>query len=138
MRFWILLLAFLTLSFGCDKKDCDKSNCDYSVVIDNELFKQSSEVSFFINDATISEDCLSVEISSGGCDGNSWEVNLYDSEGIAESLPPQRFLRLDLKNEELCDAWITKSFSFDISELKVDGIDTFILNLEGYDKRIVY
>lgn len=138
MRLSIFLLAFLTLSFGCEKKDVDINNCDYSVFFNHDLYNHSSTANFSILDATISDDCLNIKMASSGCDGNSWVVNLYDSEAIGRSKIPQRFLRFDLINKEECEAWITKFYSFDISELKDEQYDKILLNLKGYDKRIEY
>ena len=54
-----------------------------------------------------------------------------------ESDPPQRSIRLILKDEEDDDAYVTKTVSFDISGLQVTGGD-MILHLEGYDEGILY
>ena len=69
--------------------------------------------------------------------GDSWELNLIDSGVILESNPPQRILRLSLKDEEMCKKLITKEVTFDIKKLRVDG-DKVVLNVLNYDKQIVY
>ena len=66
-----------------------------------------------------------------------WELKLIDSEDILESNPPQRNLRLSLKNEESCLAYITKELTFDISNLQVNG-NKVQLNLTNSDKNILY
>ena len=60
-----------------------------------------------------------------------------DSEIILESIPPQRELRLSLKNEEACLAFITKEFTFDISSLRVDG-NQVQLKIVNADETILY
>ena len=86
---------------------------------------------------SINDNCLKINFSSGGCNGDTWELKLIDSEDILESYPPQRNLRLSLKNEELCEAYITKELTFDISNLQVDG-NKVQLNLTNSDKNILY
>jgi hypothetical protein len=62
---------------------------------------------------------------------------LIDSEAILESNPPQRNLRLSLKNEESCEAIINKEVSFDISKLQVDG-KKVLLNIFNSSGQILY
>jgi len=80
---------------------------------------------------------LKINFSSSGCNGDTWELKLIDSEDILESNPPQRNLRLSLKNEESCLAYITKELTFDISNLQVNG-NKVQLNLTNSDKNILY
>ena len=90
-----------------------------------------------INSLKITENCLKINFSSSGCSGDTWELKLIDSEDILESNPVQRNLRLSLKNEELCLAFITKELSFDISNLQVDG-NQVQLNITNSDDEILY
>ncbi|SDX36738.1 hypothetical protein SAMN05444411_10516 [Lutibacter oricola] len=90
-----------------------------------------------INSASIDDDCLKINYSSSGCSGDSWEVKLIDAGVIMESFPPQRNIKLSLKNEEICEAYFTKEISFDIDKLQVDG-EVVLLNLEGFDTQIRY
>ena len=80
---------------------------------------------------------MKINFSSSGCNGDTWELKLIDSEDILESNPPQRNLRLSLKNEESCLAYITKELTFDISNLQVNG-NKVQLNLTNSDKNILY
>ena len=54
-----------------------------------------------------------------------------------DSDPPQRPLRLSLKNEELCKAVFVKKLVFNIQELSVEGNSVY-LNIEGYKDKILY
>lgn len=91
-------------------------------------------------DLEINDDCLKIKFSSSGCDGKTWETKLIDSVGIMESFPPQRNLRLSLKNEELCLRIVTKELTFDISNLKVDGNQVLlnVSNSNGQSEQILY
>ncbi len=109
----------------------DESECDEDVILSEARYENDSSDSFSITNMRISGDCLFITISSGGCDGSTWEVNLIDSEAIAESYPCQRFLKLTLKNEEECDAVPSREISFNIEDLQLDDYNTVILNISG-------
>lgn len=113
-------------------------NCEQKVVLDGDLFQTAPSDRAVIISASIGEECLEIEFSASGCDGNSWTVSLIDSEAIAESLPMQRSLRLSLENLEVCQAVIRQKISFDISSLQVEGHDELILNLKDWADPIRY
>ena len=140
----ILLLIGFGITFLSCSNDDDKNNqkgnsntCDFKTLVSSSQYKNAPSDQLEINSLEINDDCLKIEFRSGGCDGDTWEVKLIDSEGVLESYPPQRNLRLSLKNEELCDAYITKEVTFDISNLQVDG-DKVKLNITNSDKDILY
>ena len=125
---FIILLLFCTLlmNFQCDDDDVVQTSlCDDTVLLDNSAYQTS-------------EDCLKVNISSSGCDGSTWELTLIDSEDIAESMPPQRYLKLILVNNEACLAVFNKEQSFDISTLRIEGINEVLLNIEDFPEPILY
>lgn len=107
-----------------------QSSCDASAEINPTLYNSISTDHVVINSLKIENNCLTINYSASGCDGNSWEIQLIDAGVILESYPPQRNLKISLKNEELCDAIITKETSFDISNLIVDSGKTY-LNISG-------
>ena len=140
MRTGILTLLFIVgLLTNCDDNHDIKEpgNCDLNVIVDSDLYKNAPSDNLTINSMEITDDCLTINFSSSGCSGESWEIKLIDSESILESDPPQRNIRLSLKNEELCDAYITKELTFNIANLKVDG-NRVILNLLNSDSSILY
>lgn len=108
------------------------------LIIDKQKFDAVKTDNYNILNATVENDILTIEISSGGCSGDSWIVNLIDSEDIMESVPPQRNLRLSLTNEELCLAIVVKKIQFNISELRISQISQVNLNLEKWNKTISY
>ncbi len=139
--FTVLVSFFMLLSCRSDDDGSEDnnniSNCDDTILISKILFDTAPSDQLFINNLEIIGNCLTINFSSGGCDGNSWEVKLIDSEAILESNPPQRNLRLSLKNEELCLAFITKELSFDISSLRMIG-SPVQLNITNSDDTILY
>lgn len=137
MKNLILVAIGILFVIGCCKDDDHTSDCDYAVKIQEDGMAVPDTNYFSIQTVNLSGDCLEVTYSSSGCDGSSWKVDLYDSGVIKESNPVQRYLIFSLVNEELCDAYITKTTSFDVSELKED-YDSVILNLGQYPEPILY
>lgn len=78
-----------------------------------------------------------INFSASGCDGETWTVQLIDSEAILESSPPQRHLKFMIENNESCEAYITKDQSFDVSNLKVDG-NQVQLNITNAEQNTIY
>jgi len=107
------------------------------LLIGNEIYDNYPDDQLTILDVTLEGDCLQINFATSGCSGNSWIVELVGREEILESLPPQRLIRLSLENNEICDAYIGKSVTFDITPSRVSG-NEIILNLDGWDKKIVY
>ena len=140
----ILILFIFGLSLvGCSNDDDDSEtliNCDFDtsmVLISEEQFDNAASDPLTINSLVLDNDNLTINFSASGCDGNSWELKLIDSENVFESNPPQRNLRLSLRNEELCQAFITRELTFDISNLQVDG-NQVVLNVTNSDDSVLY
>jgi len=130
MKYFFLLPLFLFLS--CDDEGIkDSEFCDDAICINESDYESAQSERLTILNVTIDEDfCLLVEYQSGGCNGDSWKLDLIDSGGVAESDPEQRFARFDFENNEECEALITKTTSFDISDILLEG-RSFILNLQA-------
>ena len=131
----LILLFFLFLFFSCDHHN--HIDCDKEAIVDNELYLNGPDDHITINGVEVEDDCLNINFGASGCDGSTWKIELYDSGNIAESWPEQRYIRLSLKNQELCDAYFERELSFDISGLKVSGNEV-ILNLTNWADQISY
>jgi len=112
--------------------------CDQNTIIDENMYSNLNSAHFNFVNVEIIDNCLNIEISASGCDGNNWEFNLVDSGDIVESLPEQRYLKLQLIKEELCDAVFKRTVSFDLTPIQVSGSDDIILNLEGLESSLNY
>lgn len=130
-----ILVSLLIIS--CEKDKFNNIDCDQQILISNPEYKNAPNDPLEINSIEIIEDCLKINFSSGGCNGDTWIVKLVDSEDILESAPPQRNLRLSLENNEECDAYISKEFTFNIKSLQVNGGKVF-LNIINSDDQILY
>ncbi|PID68724.1 MAG: hypothetical protein CR989_04300 [Flavobacteriales bacterium] len=133
--------AFIFILFlmnTCINNDvAENHNCDYKTIISLAQYQNAPSDNLTINSLKIENECLIINFSSSGCDGQSWEVNLIDSGNVYNDNPLQRNLRLSLKNKELCEAYITKELSFDISNLKVEG-HKIQLNLINSGKSLLF
>lgn len=139
MRKTLFLTLIILTILSCSKNDDNENsvNCDFETVISPEQYENAPSDKLIINSLAINDNCLKINFSSRGCNGDTWEVKLIDSKFISKSLPPQRDLRLSLKNEELCKANITKELTFDISNLQVDG-NQVRLNITNSGESILY
>lgn len=135
---WQFLFLVPFLMLGCKANDFNlPDGCVVEAQLDNGLFSNGPNDDHVINNVEINGDCIFIEFSAGGCSGESWGIDLYGSEATTFSEPPQRSIRLSLLDVEECEAWISRSVFFDISDFKVPGGDV-LLNLEGYEDLILY
>jgi len=132
-----LIIIAITIISCNDENDNQPSNCDKDVLISADLYKNAPDDQLTINKVEIVGDCLKISFAASGCSGKSWEVKLIDAGMIFYSNPPQRPLRLSLKNEELCAAVIGKEMTFDISQLQVNG-NRVLLNITNSGDQILY
>lgn len=129
----VVVLGLIT----CNNDDDDSNNCNQVTIVSSEQYETAPNDQLFINTLEINGDCFKINFSSSGCSGDTWILKLIDSENIMESNPPQRNLRLSLRNEEDCEALITKELTFDINELRVVG-NQVLLNITNSDDQILY
>jgi hypothetical protein len=137
-----LALIFSTILICFSLASCDDTSssmsCDKEVIVSSDEYNTSPDDQVTINTVELNGDCLAINFSSSGSSGNSWELELIAPETFLLSSPPQKNLRLSLKNEELCQAYITKELTFDISEAQGSGSDILWLNIMNYDDQIPY
>lgn len=130
--------GLLLLNFQCDEDDAPLHPCDVIVIVDNETYATAESDFYSVLNATIEEDCLEVSISTSGCDPDSWELALVDSENIAESMPPQRFLKLTITTNQDCLAVFGKTESFNLKALRIEGVNAVVLNIENFPEPLNY
>lgn len=136
------LIVFTSLLFAlssCNNFDPepDPSACDQKVLVDAELYKKGTSSHFTLSKVKIVGDCLNITVTSSGCSGDTWKIKMVDSGAIAESFPEQRYIRVLLKNEELCHAVIGKEVSFDLTPLRT-GSGKLSLHLKDWDETLLY
>lgn len=135
--YFVLIIGIVLVNSCTSTKDDDTSICGATTIINADEFVNAPADQITINSLEIIEDCLKINFSSSGCSGDTWQLKLIDSGKMLKSLPPQRILRLSFKNEEACEAFITKELSFDISKLQI-GEGPVQLNITNNDESILY
>lgn len=135
-------VMFCSMNILCEDIDepvDDDYFCGYEAVIDADLYENLQSAEFQAIHAEIFDDCLSIEIGASGCDGSTWEFKLVDSGAVAESLPEQRFLKLQPINTELCDAFFERTISFDLTPLRIDNsVNEVVLHVDGFEGTLSY
>jgi len=147
----VMLVCLLSLFASCNEDDDiieeDVPFCNSTVIIDSEEFENTSTDEVTINSVAIENDCLTVNFSAGGCNGDTWMTELIDSEQVF--LPPnvglinsnlisQRMLSFVLEDNEECEALITQEVSFDISTLQVEEENEVVLNFTNFITPVLY
>lgn len=131
-------MPFLLMNTQCDSEDLDVAYCGQSVVIDTDFFDSAVSDSYELLSVNLSDDCLTIEVSASGCDGESWSMVLVDSGSVAESSPEQRYLKFIFSNDEVCLAVFSQSRSFDLQNLQVEDSNEIVLNIDGFTEPITY
>jgi hypothetical protein len=123
----------------CEDDVITDFECDYATIVSESEYNDANSEGLTFLEANIEGDCLSFKIGASGCDGGSWRFQLIDSGAVAESLPEQRYLKLDFDNNEACLAYFERTVSFDLKPLQIDsGIDKVILHVDGWEQPFTY
>ncbi|WP_299106382.1 hypothetical protein [uncultured Winogradskyella sp.] len=135
--FMFSLICLLFLNTQCeDENTFTEMSCGLEIEIDTTAYEDAESQT--IDEAIIDGDCVIITILSSGCDSANWVMTLIDSEAVAESLPPQRYLKLSLFNNEVCLAFLSKQEYFDLTPLRVEGLNEVLLNIEGLAEPLLY
>lgn len=140
MRHLFIVIPLFVLLTACDKNSDDKKTltCGNLVEINANKYQSDSSSSFHIDTAFINQNCLTITIGASGCSGSSWQTALYDAGVVMESYPIQRNIRFVLKNEELCLAYFTKTYTFDLQPTLQGTENKISFNLEGWNNALLY
>lgn len=134
----LFCFALLFLNTKCDNDDEVETNCGQGIVVDSGFYKSSLSEDFELVNAEIVGNCLTVEISTSGCDGSTWSLVLVDFGIIIQSDPQQRFLKLVFSKEEDCSEVLGQTRIFDLSTIQIEGINSIILNFDGLRNPLKY
>ncbi len=135
---FMTLIVYLTLISCSDDGDTYVSSvCNRQAFINSDLFENSAPDDVTINTFILDKDCLTIQFSSSGCDGSTWEYEIIDSGDIIETSPPQRNLKLAFSNNEDCSAAIKIQNTFNIQNLQVDG-NQVLLNFVNTGDQFLY
>lgn len=138
---YLLLCLCYTLLFTntkCDDDEDVKRACGQAVVVDRGYYESVTSDAFNFIQAEVIDNCLSVNLSASGCNGETWSIVIVDSGAISKTAIAQRNLKLVFSSEELCQTLITQNRMFDLSGLKIENSNEIILNIEGIPEPIYY
>ncbi len=143
ITFIILTSLIIVTNFSCKKYELVDApiSCDQRVHSDSSGYSSSFAWGIIpptLDSLYIKEDCLHILVSTSGCDGNTWSMDVYDSEAIRYISPPSRNLNLRLVNNETCLTVVQKEFQFNIRHLRVEGYNTITLIFPFFGERVTY
>ncbi|WLD23576.1 hypothetical protein NU10_12835 [Flavobacterium dauae] len=140
----LVFVLFIGVFFvSCDFMDDHIKNpgtttCDKSAVEDATRFNQVSTNNYTITNVVLNGNCLEITVSSSGCNPNNWDMNFVASEVVVETLPNQWNAKVELINNEACQAVFQKTVSFDLKDFQWTGQNQVLLNIDGWNTPILY
>ncbi|MBJ7879598.1 hypothetical protein [Gelidibacter salicanalis] len=135
----IIFLCILTFNCNSDDDSTIAQNCDIiSEIISEVEFNLINTSNYEITEVELKSDCLEITFSFSGCGTELWGENLYSVNAFYAVFPLQRAVRMELINEELCQAVFQKSISFDLTPFKIEGQSEIPLNIDRWNEQITY
>ena len=136
----IIMLVFVSCK-GDDSLCCphpNPTNCNEFSIIDEAKYNQINTNNYSITNVVLNGDCLEITVSSSGCNPNNWDMNFVASEVVVEILPNQWNAKVELINNEACQAVFQKTVSFDLTPFKIKGQNQVQINIAGWNNSIMY
>ncbi|MDX8340801.1 NigD-like N-terminal domain-containing protein [Draconibacterium sp. IB214405] len=133
------------VSIGCEQGvPCEISyveelSCSPYVDLYFENYDSLARDPVHLHDAYMDGNCLYFKVSySGGCQDHTIDLARMHPWTASSSTVPTFEIRHNA-NDDLCEAWFTREFRFDLSDLKAEGKTEFVLtakllNDEVYNK----
>ena len=136
----IIMLVFVSCK-GDDSLCCphpNPTNCNEFSIIDEAKYNQINTNNYSITNVVLNGDCLEITVSSSGCNPNNWDMNFVASEVVVETLPNQWNAKVELINNEACQAVFQKTVSFDLTPFQITGQDQVQIKIQGWNTSIMY
>lgn len=142
--FGLVLALFTSVFFvACDFMDDHikhpiKSKCNEKAVLDHVAFPQVNTNNYGITDVVLNGDCLEITVSSSGCNPHNWDMNLIGVASTTNIYPPLFHAKVELINNEACQAVFQKTVSFDLTPFQMAGQNTVQIDIDGWNNNIMY
>lgn len=121
------------LGTPCEISYVEELSCATYVDLYTENYDSLGQDSIYLHDALVDGDCLYIKLSySGGCENHSINLARIHPDSTYNSYEPAFEIRHNA-NGDLCEAWITQEFRFDISAIKDEGYSEFALSAKLLD-----
>lgn len=137
-------LLIIIVFVGCKGDDSlccphpNPTNCNEFSIIDETKYNQTNTNNYTITNVVLNGNCLEITVSSSGCNPNNWDMNFVASEVVVETLPNQWNAKVELINNEACQAVFQKTVSFDLTPLKDAGKNQVQIKIQGWNTSIMY
>lgn len=111
----------------CEVSYAEELSCSPYVDLYFENYDSLARDPVHLHEAYVNGDCLYFKISySGGCQDHTIDLARMHPWTASSSTIPTFEIRHNA-NGDLCEAWFTREFRFDISDLKAEGKSEFVL-----------
>ncbi len=111
----------------------EELNCTSYVDLYFSNYDSLARDPIYLHEAFVDEDCLQIKISySGGCKQHTIDLARMHP-WIPGSSPVPVFEIRHNANGDMCEAYFTREFRFDLSPLKAEGIKEFVLTAKLTD-----
>ena len=135
----VFFICLFVLDCNSNDEPTIENKCDVSSeIISSEAFSAVSTSNYAITKVEINEDCIEITFGSSGCGTELWEEHLFSVDDFYTIFPLQRDLKMELINEELCEAYFIKTVSFNLIPLQIDGQNIVPLNIYGWNEQVSY
>ena len=135
----VFIIYLFVLGCNSDDEPTIENKCNVlSEIISSEDFSAVSTSNYAITKVEINEDCIEITFGSSGCGTELWEEHLFSVDSFYTIFPLQRDLKMELINQDLCEANFIKTVSFDLIPLQLDGQDLLPLNIYGWNEQVIY
>jgi hypothetical protein len=121
----------------CFNGQVPSAPCKPLTVGDDPMFS-TEHSAVQISQVWIEGDCLKIKGGFSGCNDDISDFILYHDGMISKSNPSQVKLVVANAHPTLCEAYFTKTFSFDLSALKQSAGQLVNINLVGWNQVIQY
>ena len=135
----VFFICLFVLDCNSNDEPTIENKCNVlSEIISSEAFSAVSTTNYEITKVEINEDCIEITFGSSGCGTELWEEHLFSVDDFYTIFPLQRDLKMELINEELCEAYFIKTVSFNLTPLQIDGQNIVPLNIYGWNEQVSY
>ena len=113
---------------ACEIMNVEELSCASYVDLYYNNYDSLARDPIFIHEAFVDGNCLQIKLSySGGCQEHAVDLARIHPSCGTPPLPPPTFEIRHNAHNDLCEAFITKEFRFDISKLIEEGETEFVL-----------
>ncbi|WP_321342830.1 NigD-like C-terminal domain-containing protein [uncultured Draconibacterium sp.] len=120
----------------CEVSYAEELSCSPYVDLYFENYDSLARDPVHLHEAYMDGDCLYFKLSySGGCQDHTIDLARMHPWTASSSTVPTFEIRHNA-NGDLCEAWFTREFRFDLSELKAEGKTEFVLTAKLIDDEV--